>query len=69
MRTVTLTKESTKGYPGESVKEKPFQLRESMKMAVAADPGQMLSRRKIEALFGYTKEFDKADINSREYKV
>ena len=66
MRTVTLTKESTKDILENLLKRSPSSYGK-YEMAVA----QILDKVKQEkdqALFGYTKEFDKCRYYSREYK-
>lgn len=67
MRTVTLTKESTKDILENLLKRSPSSYGK-YEMAVA----QILDKVKQEkdqALFGYTKEFDKADITAENIKV
>ncbi|MEI3436737.1 MAG: histidinol dehydrogenase [Blautia sp.] len=67
MRTVTLTKESTKDILENLLKRSPSSYGK-YEMAVA----QILNKVKQEkdqALFGYTKEFDKADITAENIKV
>ena len=67
MRTVTLTKESTKDILENLLKRSPSSYG-TYEMAVA----QILDKVKQEkdqALFGYTKEFDKADITAENIKV
>ena len=67
MRTVTLTKESTKDILENLLKRSPSSYGK-YEMAVA----QILDKVKQEkdqALFGYTKEFDKADITAESIKV
>ena len=67
MRTVTLTKESTKDILENLLKRSPSSYGK-YEMAVA----QILDKvkqEKDEALFGYTKEFDKADITAENIKV
>ena len=67
MRTVTLTKESTKDILENLLKRSPSSYGK-YEMAVA----QILDKVKQEkdqALFGYTKEFDKADITAENIRV
>ena len=67
MRTVTLTKESTKDILENLLKRSPSSYGK-YEMAVA----QILDKVKQEkdqALFGYTKEFDQADITAENIKV
>ena len=64
MRTVTLTKESTKDILENLLKRSPSSYGK-YEMAVA----QKVKQEKDQALFGYTKEFDKADITAENIKV
>ena len=67
MRTVTLTKESTKDILENLLKRSPSSYGK-YEMAVA----QILDKVKQEkdqSLFGYTKEFDKADITAENIKT
>ena len=67
MRTVTLTKESTKDILENLLKRSPSSYGK-YEMAVAKILDKV-KQEKDQALFGYTKEFDKADITAENIKV
>lgn len=67
MRTVTLTKESTKDILENLLKRSPSSYGK-YEMAVAQILDKV-KKEKDQALFGYTKEFDKADITAENIKV
>lgn len=67
MRTVTLTKESTKDILENLLKRSPSSYGK-YEMAVAQIL-EKVKQEKDQALFGYTKEFDKADITAENIKV
>lgn len=67
MRTVTLTKESTKDILENLLKRSPSSYGK-YEMAVAQILDKV-NQEKDQALFGYTKEFDKADITAENIKV
>ena len=67
MRTVTLTKESTKDILENLLKRSPSSYGK-YEMAVARILDKV-KQEKDQALFGYTKEFDKADITAENIKV
>ena len=67
MRTVTLTKESTKDILENLLKRSPSSYGK-YEMAVAQILDKVMQD-KDQALFGYTKEFDKADITAENIKV
>ena len=67
MRTVTLTKESTKDILENLLKRSPSSYGK-YEIAVAKILDKV-KQEKDQALFGYTKEFDKADITAENIKV
>ena len=67
MRTVTLTKESTKDILENLLKRSPSSYGK-YEMAVAKILDKV-KQEKDQALFGYTKDFDKADITAENIKV
>ena len=67
MRIVKLTKETTKNILGNMLKRSPSQYGEYESRVQAII--QNIKENGDEALFSYTKQFDKADINASNVKV